>query len=124
IAPAMEELGLRVVRADHIGQAGMLTTQVLEHLRFARLVIADLSFLNANVFYEMGIRHAARLPIVQVIRKADRLPFDVNQVRTIVIDAATTYAFVPKMATYKSEIATQARSALASPESTGNPLSV
>ena len=59
----------------------MITTQVLEYLKKSKLAIADLSYLNPNVFYEVALRHALRLPVVQLIRKADRLPFDVNQSR-------------------------------------------
>ncbi len=46
VQPALEELGLTVVRADQIGDAGMITTQVLEYLKRSRLAIADLSYLN------------------------------------------------------------------------------
>lgn len=124
VQPALEELGLTVVRADHIGEPGMITTQVLEYLKKARLAIADLSYLNPNVFYEVALRHALRLPVVQIIRKADRLPFDVNQSRTLVFDTSDIYSLVPKLQTYRAEIATQARKALDDPESVGNPVSV
>lgn len=124
VQPALEELGLTVVRADHIGEPGLITTQVLEYLKKARLAIADLSYLNPNVFYEVALRHALRLPVVQIIRKADRLPFDVNQSRTLVFDTSDIYSLVPKLQTYRAEIATQARKALEDPESVGNPVSV
>ena len=52
IEPAVEEFGLKVVRADQIGKPGMITAQTIEHVIRARLVIADLSFHNPNVFYE------------------------------------------------------------------------
>jgi len=124
IQPALDELGLTVVRADQIGEPGMITSQVLEYLKKARLAIADLSYLNPNVFYEVALRHALKLPVVQLIRKADRLPFDVNQSRTLVFDTTDIYTLVPKLQTYRSEIATQARKALDDPESVGNPVSV
>lgn len=124
IQPAFEELGLTVVRADQIGEPGMITTQVLEYLKRSRLAIADLSYLNPNVFYEVALRHALRLPVVQVIRKADRLPFDVNQSRTLTFDTTDIYTLIPKLQTYRSEIANQARKALEDPESVGNPVSV
>jgi hypothetical protein len=124
VQPAMDELKLRVVRADQIGSPGMITTHVIEHLKRSRLVIADLSTLNPNVFYEMALRHACRLPVVQIIRKADRLPFDTNQVRTVVIDTSDIYTLVPKIATYQAEIAAQARAAIENPENAGNPISV
>jgi hypothetical protein len=124
VQPALEELGLTVVRADQIGEPGMITSQVLEYLKRARLAIADLSYLNPNVFYEVALRHALRLPVVQVIRKADRLPFDVNQARTLTFDTTDIYTLVPKLQTYRAEIANQARKALDDPESVGNPVSV
>lgn len=124
VEPALQELGLTVVRADQIGEPGMITTQVLEYLKRARLAIADLSYLNPNVFYEVALRHALRLPVVQIIRKADRLPFDVNQSRTLVFDTSDIYSLVPKLQTYRAEIANQARKALEDPESVGNPVSI
>lgn len=124
VEPAMTELGLQVVRADRIGQPGMITTQILEHVRRARLVVVDLSYLNPNVFYEMALRHACKLPVVHLIRKADRIPFDVNQMRCIVIDNTDIYSLIPKLQTYRAEIATQARKALEDPEHCGNAITV
>ncbi len=124
VQPALEELGLTVVRADQIGEPGMITTQVLEYLKKSKLAIADLSYLNPNVFYEVALRHALRLPVVQLIRKADRLPFDVNQSRTLVFDTTDIYSLIPKIQTYRAEIANQARKAIEDPESVGNPVSV
>jgi hypothetical protein len=78
----------------------------------SRLVIADLSFHNPNVFYELALRHAAKLPIVQIIRASDDIPFDINQMRTIEIDTSDIYSLVPKIESYRSEIANQVRRAL------------
>ncbi|MBP5100643.1 hypothetical protein, partial [Pseudomonas protegens] len=88
IEPALDNLGLKVVRADTIEKPGTITRQIIEYLLKARLVIVDLSFHNPNVFYELAIRHAARLPVVQVIRASDRIPFDLSQIRTIKIDTS------------------------------------
>jgi hypothetical protein len=124
IEPALEPLGLQVVRADQIGNAGMITSQVLEHIKRCRLAIADMSLRNPNVFYEMALRHAARLPTVQLIRRSDRLPFDLNQVRTVVIDTTDIYSLVPKLDVYRSEIQSQARSAIEDPAGVSNPITV
>jgi len=123
IEPALKESSLNVVRADKIGASGMITSQVLEHVMRSRLALVDLSFHNPNAFYEMALRHACGLPIVQVTRKCDRPPFDVNQVRTVVIDTSDIYTLVPKLETYRSEIATHVRAALAD-GTTGNPITV
>jgi hypothetical protein len=123
IEPALKEFGLTVVRADKIGATGMITSQVLEHVMRSRLSIVDLSFHNPNAFYEMALRHACALPIVQVTRKSDKPPFDVNQVRTVVIDTSDIYTLVPRLEIYGSEIATHVRAAL-SDATTGNPITV
>jgi hypothetical protein len=123
IEPALKEFNLKVVRADGIGSPGMITSQVLEHVMRARLAIVDLSFHNPNAFYEMALRHACALPVVQVTRKCDTPPFDVNQVRTAMIDTSDIYTLVPKLETYRSEIATQVRAALAD-GTAGNPITV
>jgi hypothetical protein len=124
IEPALREFGLDVIRADKIGGAGMITSQILEHVMRCRLAIVDLSHHNPNAFYEMAIRHACRLPVIQIIRKQDKLPFDVNQVRTVVIDTTDIYTLVPKLETYRSEIATQVRAVLDDGSVASNPISV
>ena len=66
VEPAIEALGLElvVVRADRLTQPGMISQQILQHVLGARIVVADLSFHNPNVFYELAIRHATGLPTV------------------------------------------------------------
>src|SRR5579859_4386965 len=76
VEPALQEMGLKLVRADQIGEAGLITAQVIEYIVRSPLVVADLSYHNPNVFYELALRHAVRRPIVQIIRAADRVPFD------------------------------------------------
>jgi hypothetical protein len=124
IEPALKEFDLKVVRADKIGEAGMITSQILEHILKSKLVIVDLSFHNPNVFYELAIRHTCRLPIVQIIRKSDKLPFDVDQIRTIQIDNSDIYTLIPQLETYKSEIATYVRQSLKNPDGVSTPLTV
>jgi hypothetical protein len=120
---AVQEFGLRLVRADQIGKPGLITAQMIEHIAQAPLVIADLSFHNPNVFYELALRHAVRKPIVQLIRASDRIPFDLQPFRTIVIDTTSIYTLVPKLETYRAEIASQIRLALEDSQQAENPLS-
>lgn len=74
IEPALEELGLKAIRADKISKPGLITGQVLDHLTRAAMVIADLSFGNPNVYYELALRQALRKPLVQITRSSDKLP--------------------------------------------------
>jgi hypothetical protein len=72
-----------VERADKIPTPGMVSSQIINRLHEAELVIADLSFHNANAFYEMSIRHGVAKPIIHMIRKGERIPFDVIPHRAI-----------------------------------------
>jgi tetratricopeptide (TPR) repeat protein len=82
-APAIRELGYDPVRAD--GDVGSLIIQeMLERLAISDLVIADLTIPNANVYYEIGVRHAARAEgCVLVSADWTRPLFDVDQMRRI-----------------------------------------
>jgi hypothetical protein len=72
-----------VVRADQIDDEGLITNQIIEHLLEDDLVVADLTGLNPNVFYEVAVRHAARKPIVHLITKGEQIPFDVANMRAV-----------------------------------------
>lgn len=123
IEPALAELGLVAVRADKISKPGLITGQIIDHLVRAKLVIADLSFGNPNVFYELALRHATRRPVVQIIRRGDALPFDVGQYRTVVIDMTDIYTLVPQLDLHRQEITRQARVAISEGAVSESPLS-
>lgn len=124
VEPAVEALGmgLRGVRADHIDNPGLITAQVIQHLLHSRLVIADLSFHNPNVFYELAIRHATGKPTVLVCRSGDTLPFDISDLRTIRVDTTDIHSFVTQMETWRAELTSMARRALDDPTGSANPL--
>lgn len=126
VEPAIEALdrGFHVVRADQIDKAGMITAQTIEHIFKAALVVADLSFHNPNVFYELALRHATGKPTVQITRATDRMPFDVADVRTVQLDTTDIPSFVPEMETWKAAITRLARQALDDADGGSNPLSV
>jgi hypothetical protein len=123
VEPAMEPFQLTVVRADAIDKPGIITRQIIDYIMRSRLVIADLSFHNPNVFYELALRHAVKLPIVQLIRTTDKVPFDVNQMRTIQIDTTDIYSLVPRIDSYRAEVANQVRRALEADHVVDTPIS-
>ena len=86
IISAIEPLGYKPIRADHISEPGIITSQVIQHVVDSPLVIADLTGRNPNVFYELAIRHAIKRPLVQLIQIGEQIPFDVAGTRTIQID--------------------------------------
>jgi hypothetical protein len=123
IEPALDELGLTAIRADKISKPGLITGQVLDHLTRSKMVIADLSFGNPNVYYELALRQALKKPLVQITRASDRLPFDVGQFRTVVIDMADIYTLVPALDLHRQEITRQCRAALEDGEVAESPIS-
>src|SRR5258706_2698710 len=57
--PVIKALGYEPVRADQ-DTGALIISQMLERLYFADLVLADMTIPNGNVYYEVGIRHAAK----------------------------------------------------------------
>ena len=87
VAPVLENCGYETpVRADHITQPGVITTQVFTRLWDDDLVVADLTGGNPNVFYELAVRHIRRKPFVHMIQFGHRIPFDIAPNRTIEFD--------------------------------------
>lgn len=114
------QLGYEVIRADKISEPGIITTQIIEYIVDAELVIADLTDHNPNVFYELAIRHAMRKPLVQMIRKGDVIPFDVAATRVIQFDLHN----LDSVAAAKEEISSQVKSIEIGGSEVQNPISV
>ncbi|MDW9488223.1 hypothetical protein GYB73_08695 [Sinorhizobium meliloti] len=79
-------------RADKISSPGMIDTQVIDALLNADLVIADLTTLNPNAFYEIGIRHAIQKPIIHMHLEGERIPFDIAAFRSVKFSLKTPSA--------------------------------
>src|SRR5687768_13163287 len=60
IGPGIEDAGLAPIRADEEKTQGIIHKPMFERLLLCDFAIADLTIPNANVFYELGIRHAIR----------------------------------------------------------------
>ncbi|MCX6599960.1 MAG: hypothetical protein NT025_00130, partial [bacterium] len=84
--PAIKEAGFEPVRADELFSSGGVVEQIWEQIRKAKLLIADLTGKNANVFYELGLAHAARKPVVFITKDVTDVPFDLKHLRVIVFD--------------------------------------
>ncbi|TMV06320.1 hypothetical protein FGK63_14270 [Ruegeria sediminis] len=79
IKPALAGLDYdEPIRVDRLDKPTHITTEIVQHLISAELVIADLSGSNANVFYELGIRHAFQKPCIMLSNWDPRPPFDVS----------------------------------------------
>jgi MAP3K TRAFs-binding domain len=82
-APTIQSLGYDPVRADQ-DTGALIITQMVERLYFADLVLADMTIPNGNVYYEVGLRHAAkRTGCVLLAADWSKPLFDVAQMRTV-----------------------------------------
>ncbi|MDD9945091.1 MAG: hypothetical protein OXU20_28880 [Myxococcales bacterium] len=81
--PLFEELGYQPVRAD-FESSSVIVKDMLNRLKHADLVVADMSLPNGNVYYELGIRHVAQgRGCVQVAADWFRPLFDIKDFRTL-----------------------------------------
>jgi hypothetical protein len=83
IVPAVEHAGLAPYRADLDLTPGAITSKMLAELLGARVVIADLTGRNPNVFYELGITHSFARPLISIADSSKSLPFDAKDERII-----------------------------------------
>ncbi|MBU4373943.1 MAG: hypothetical protein KJ714_05780 [Euryarchaeota archaeon] len=82
--PAIEKAGLTPFRADdEIFSTGKIIDQVWKGINSAKVLVAELTSRNANVFYELGLAHALQKPVVLVSSNEEDVPFDLHHIRVI-----------------------------------------
>ena len=85
--PAIEKAGLRPIRADtEIFGTGKIIDQIWAGINAARILVAELTSRNPNVFYELGLAHALEKPVVLVSANEEDVPFDLKHIRVIYYD--------------------------------------
>jgi hypothetical protein len=81
---------LEVIRADDIAAPGDITTDIFERIADSDYVVADLTYPNPNVYYELGLRHATRTGTILLCRRNPPYrPFDVSPLRHIEYENTT-----------------------------------
>lgn len=83
IGPVCEELGYKPVRVDQVDAVDNINETIINYLKTAPMVVADMTGHNPNAFYELGFRQALELPLVPIIQIGNKLPFDVISQRTV-----------------------------------------
>ena len=85
--PAIEKAKLKAIRADdEIFGTGKIIDQIWQGINSAKVLIAELTSRNANVFYELGIAHALKKPVVLISSNEKDVPFDLQHIRVIYYD--------------------------------------
>lgn len=84
LRPAIEGAGMEPLRADEERVGGIIHKPMFERLILCDYAIADLTTANANVFYELGVRHANRpSTTLMLFHEGSRLPFDIRPFRAL-----------------------------------------
>lgn len=87
IKPAIIKAGMEPIRADEERTDGIIHKAMFERLILCEYAVADLTAANANVFYELGVRHAIKpFSTVLLFANSTRLPFDVTFLRALSYD--------------------------------------
>jgi hypothetical protein len=78
------KLKLNCTRSDEVTDAGLIHKDMVDRLLKSDVVIVDITTLNANVLYELGIRHTAKRSGTVILRREnDPIPFNINGMRVI-----------------------------------------
>ena len=85
-AQGCKDAGLEPIRADGLFTTGSVMEQIWEQIKRSKVLLAELSGKNPNVFYELGLAHALRKPVVFVTASLDDVPFDLRHLRVVVYD--------------------------------------
>jgi O-acetyl-ADP-ribose deacetylase (regulator of RNase III) len=103
--------GIKCVRCDEIEESGVVHKQMLERIYQAEAAIVDITTLNPNVFYELGVRHSLADCVTVIIkRKGTAIPFNIRPMKAIEYDPES-----PKsVAETKKKIATYIKNGLES----------
>lgn len=118
IKGAVSEAGYKVTRADDIRNQRSILADVIQSISNCDLVIADLSTSNANVYYELGLAHAFRKPVILLAQDINEVPFDLQSYRIL------TYAIhFTRMNEARNELQILAKNSLEGTVKFGSPVS-
>jgi tetratricopeptide (TPR) repeat protein len=123
IKPAIDECGLEALRGDEERTGGIIHSAMFARLLLAEFVVADLTLANANVFYELGIRHAAKpFTTVPILANVSGLPFDVALVRAVSYQLETGKLTETSAQQLQTELAKRLRAAIDGVATNDSPL--
>ncbi len=119
IKPAIDEIDkeFKIVRADQISQPGSFIKDILEQIQSSYIVIANLTNLNPNVFYELGVRHSLSNRTIMITEDLSSLPSDLKEYRVIEYSAELT-----AIETFKNDLKRALQEILDNPDKSDNPV--
>ena len=86
IRPKAQALGFDVNRIDEVNRPGIIFQDIQKKIEDAKVVIAEITAPNRNVYYEVGYAHALNKPTILLAQRGRDLPFDIRSYRVIFYD--------------------------------------
>ncbi|MBC6934417.1 MAG: DUF4062 domain-containing protein [Chloroflexi bacterium] len=86
IVPVADELKLAIKRGDNFYSEHAIMAEVWSAIYASRVVIAECTGRNPNVFYELGIAHTLGKPAIMLTQDIEDVPFDLRHLRVIVYE--------------------------------------
>jgi hypothetical protein len=83
IQSVVEQFGLRAYHAGEVFTPGIILNDIVNGIAGAKIVIADITPPNQNVFYEVGYAHALKKPTILLVERGKQLPFDISGYRCL-----------------------------------------
>src|SRR6266436_6612471 len=84
--PTIKAAGLDPKRADDLYRPSTIINDIWSYTQSSKLILADLTGKNPNVFYELGLAHALAKPAILITESINDVPFDLRSLRVIVYD--------------------------------------
>jgi hypothetical protein len=123
ITPALQECDVDFIRADQERTGGIIHLSMFERLLLAEVAIVDVTIDNANVFYELGVRHAARPRSTIIISGKDGpLPFDIAMIRAIPYKLVDGALDAESARALSAAVTARVKDTLANPDPADSPL--
>jgi hypothetical protein len=84
---AIEESGFKPKRADSLFRPTPIIRDIWEYINYSKILIADITGLNPNVMYELGLAHAITKPVIIVSDSIENVPFDLRYLRILIYNS-------------------------------------
>lgn len=87
IQPVSKSSGFHAFRGDDVFRPGVILQDIRRGIVESNVIVAEITPVNANVFYELGYAHALEKPTILLAnRNVEKLPFDISGYRVIFYD--------------------------------------
>jgi hypothetical protein len=83
ICPVAQAFRLRPFHVGEVFAPGMILRDIAQGIIDAKIVVAEITPANQNVFYELGYAHALGKPTILLAEKGKQLPFDISGYRVL-----------------------------------------